>query len=276
MTSEFKHGAKALPSNLPCRHTKAGAVEWRQIAQKVRTDGGRLLSLWGADDRDRDGRYRVYAAYLKADGVAVIEHEMENGARPVYPGLHEFFPSALRMERAVFDLLGIKSMEPDHRGWLRHSGWPESVFPLRRDFESNTQFAVVSEPYPFLQVEGDGVHEIPVGPIHAGTIEPGHFRLSVVGEKVLRLEERLRYKPKGLKSDLRRCFNWKAARLLRVFPAIRRSRIHGPTVPHWRRLRTHPALRGRFSYARLLWSMSELPTIWAIWAHLGTTRALLF
>ena len=91
-----------------------------------------------------------------------------------------------------------KSMEPDHRGWLRHGGWPENVFPLRRDFGSETQFAGVSEPYPFVQVEGDGVHEIAVGPVHAGTIEPGHFRFSVVGEKVLRLEERLGYKHKGI------------------------------------------------------------------------------
>jgi Ni,Fe-hydrogenase III large subunit/Ni,Fe-hydrogenase III component G len=198
MASEFKQGAKALPSNLPCRHNKACAVEWRQIAQTVRTAGGRLLTLWGADDLDRDGRYRVYAAYLRADGVAVVEHEMEGGTNPSYPSLREFFPSALRMERAIFDLLGIKSMEPDHRGWLRHCGWPENVFPLRRDFDRNTQFAVVSEPYPFVQVEGDGVHEIGVGPVHAGTIEPGHFRFSVVGEKVLRLEERLGYKHKGI------------------------------------------------------------------------------
>jgi Ni,Fe-hydrogenase III large subunit/Ni,Fe-hydrogenase III component G len=198
MTSEFKQGTKALPSNLPCRHNKAYAVEWRQIAQTVRTGGGRLLSLWGADDRDRDGRYRVYVAYLQTDGITVVEHEMEGGANPTYPSLREFFPSALRMERAIFDLCGVKSMEPDHRGWLRHGGWPENVFPLRRDFDLNTQFAVVSEPYPFVQVEGDGVHEIPVGPVHAGTIEPGHFRFSVVGEKVLRLEERLGYKHKGI------------------------------------------------------------------------------
>jgi Ni,Fe-hydrogenase III large subunit len=102
------------------------------------------------------------------------------------------------MERAIFDLLGIKSMEADHRGWLRHGGWPRDVFPLRRDFDGNTQYSVISEPYPFVQVEGDGVHEIPVGPVHAGTIEPGHFRFSVVGEKVLRLEERLGYKHKGI------------------------------------------------------------------------------
>jgi Ni,Fe-hydrogenase III large subunit len=123
---------------------------------------------------------------------------MEATATPVFPSLAEFFPSASRMERATFDLLGIRSMDPDHRGWLRHGGWPETVFPLRRDFDSGSQFAVQSQPYPFVQVEGDGVHEIPVGPVHAGIIEPGHFRFSVVGEKVLRLEERLGYKHKGI------------------------------------------------------------------------------
>src|SRR5690606_33850987 len=51
---------------------------------------------------------------------------------------------------------------------------------------------------PFVRVEGDGVHEIAVGPVHAGIIEPGHFRFSVVGEKVLRLEERLGYVHKGI------------------------------------------------------------------------------
>ncbi|UWZ84420.1 NADH-quinone oxidoreductase subunit C [Occallatibacter riparius] len=164
----------------------------------MRAAGGRFLTLWGADDRDRDGRFRVYAAFLDAAGLLVVEHDMHGGAEPLLPSLGEFFPSAVRMERAVFDLLGIRSLEPDHRGWLRHGGWPEDVFPLRRDFDSSAQFGMVSEPYPFVQVEGEGVHEIAVGPVHAGTIEPGHFRFSVVGEKVLRLEQRLGYKHKGI------------------------------------------------------------------------------
>ena len=201
MTPEFKIGAKTLPSNLPCRHKRVGAVEWREIARSVRSAGGRLLTLWGTDDRDRDSRFRVNVAYLYAGGVAVVEHEMEGGTKSTYPSLREFFPSAVRMERAIFDLLGVKSMEPDHRGWLRHGGWPEDTFPLRRDFDRQDQFAVISEPYPFVQVEGDGVHEIAVGPVHAGTIEPGHFRFSVVGEKVLRLEQRLGYKHKGIEKQ---------------------------------------------------------------------------
>ena len=198
MTEDFESARKQLPSHLPCSHIRVGAVRWRQTAETLHAAGGRLLTLWGADDRDRDGRFRIYAAYLVKEGVTVVEHQMEHSATPTYPSLAEIFPCALRMQRAIHDLLGIASMEPDHRGWLRHGGWPQTAFPLRRDVDASRQFAVDSQPYPFVQVEGDGVHEIAVGPVHAGTIEPGHFRFSVVGEKVLRLEERLGYKHKGV------------------------------------------------------------------------------
>lgn len=173
-------------------------MAWRQFAETTRSTGGKLLTLWGTDDRDRDGLFRVYAAYLHTEAIAVVEHAMDGHSTPTYPSLAEIFPGSLRMERAVFDLLGIRSMQADHRGWLRHSGWPENAFPLRRDFDGTAQCSLEAEPYPFVPVEGEGVHEIPVGPVHAGTIEPGHFRFSVVGEKVLRLEERLGYKHKGI------------------------------------------------------------------------------
>ena len=199
MTPEaIREISETLPSNLPCRHFKAGAVAWLKYGEAVRSSGGSLLSLWGADACDRNARYRVYAAYLEAESIGVVEHEMDCNISPTYPSLAEIFPCAMRMERAIFDLLGIKSMEADHRGWLRHCGWPRDVFPLRRDFDANPQERLMSEPYPFVQVEGEGVHEIAVGPVHAGIIEPGHFRFSVVGEKVLRLEERLGYKHKGI------------------------------------------------------------------------------
>jgi Ni,Fe-hydrogenase III large subunit/Ni,Fe-hydrogenase III component G len=198
IAESIREAANVLPSNVPCRHFKVDAEGWRQFGEGVRSKRGNLLSLWGTDDRDRDARYRVYAAYLEAKSVSVVEHEIDAGTTPAYPSIAEIFPSAPRMERAIFDLLGIKSMQADYRGWLRHAGWPNEVFPLRRDFDAKSQYSVISEPYPFVQVEGDGVHEIPVGPVHAGTIEPGHFRFSVVGEKVLRLEERLGYNHKGI------------------------------------------------------------------------------
>lgn len=187
-----------LPANLPGARIRVNAAQWLQISQSLRQVGARLLSLWGADDRDSDGCFRIYAIFLLPDQVLLIEHALEDNINPTYPTIAALFPCALRMQRAVYDLLGIASTDPDTRGWLRHGGWPETVFPLRRDFDGNRAFSVISHPYPFVAVEGDGVHEIPVGPVHAGTIEPGHFRFSVVGEKVLRLEERLGYTHKGV------------------------------------------------------------------------------
>src|SRR6266853_1607059 len=97
------------------------------------------------------------------------------------------------------DLLGIiPSADDDRRKWLRHGAWPEGAFPLRKNVEAAARFVQGPDRYPFIPVGGEGVHEIPVGPVHAGTLEPGHFRFSIVGEKILRLEERLGYKHKGI------------------------------------------------------------------------------
>ena len=199
MTVDFLNQTTTpLPSNIVCRHAKVDAANWQGGGDEVRALGGTLLSLWGADDRDRDGRFRIYAAYLLPKDLLLLEHEIENLANPTYPSLASTFPVALRMERATHDLLGISSTNADQRGWLRHGGWPDGIHPLRREIDGTEHRSATPEPYPFVQVEGDGVHEIAVGPVHAGTIEPGHFRFSVVGEKVLRLEERMGYTHKGV------------------------------------------------------------------------------
>src|SRR5512143_3154583 len=107
--------------------------------------------------------------------------------------------AANRMQRAAYDMLGIYAQEGhDHRKWLRHGAWHSGSFPLRKDFDAAASRTAEADDYPFVPVEGHGVHEIPVGPVHAGIIEPGHFRFSVVGEKVLRLEQRLGYTHKGV------------------------------------------------------------------------------
>ena len=186
-----------LPANLPAtlRHVDRG--EWLSTAQRLRQAGVELLTLWGTDDRSRDGCFHIYAGYLTADEVLVVRHALET-TNLTYPDLASLFPAARRMERAVYDLLGIAAYPRDERSWLRHGGWPETVFPLRKDVDAQQTFPQISAAYPFVSVAGDGVHEIPVGPVHAGTIEPGHFRFSVVGEKVLRLEERFGYTHKGV------------------------------------------------------------------------------
>jgi Ni,Fe-hydrogenase III large subunit/Ni,Fe-hydrogenase III component G len=189
-----------MPGNIPSARLMVDREQWLEVANAMREAGALLLSLWGADDRDRGRCFAVYAAYLLPDTLLVVEYPTRVNTSPSYPSIATWFPAALRMQRGVYDMLGIAVDEPtaDTRGWLCHGGWPEKFFPLRRKVDGSRQFPVGSEPYPFVSVEGDGVHEIAVGPVHAGTIEPGHFRFSVVGEKVLRLEERLGYTHKGV------------------------------------------------------------------------------
>ncbi|MGH8498129.1 MAG: nickel-dependent hydrogenase large subunit, partial [Methylococcales bacterium] len=90
---------------------------------------------------------------------------------------------------------------PDPRRWIRHQAWPENIYPLLKSFPVQGQPLAQTSPdrgYPFIAAEGAGVYEVPVGPVHAGIIEPGHFRFQAVGETVLNLEERLGYVHKGI------------------------------------------------------------------------------
>ena len=191
----------ALAGAVPAWHARCERGQWLALAGEIAVSGGRLAALWASDERDAGGTYAAHALFATFDGLlwlelAVAEHEG-------YPDLSALFPCARRMQRAAFDLVGLPALgadgrRPDARGWLRHGAWPADAFPLRKDFDAGKKFSPADDRYLFVPVEGDGVHEIPVGPVHAGTIEPGHFRFSIVGERVLRLEERLGYKHKGI------------------------------------------------------------------------------
>jgi len=211
---------------VPAWRATVDAAQWRETCRRAAFDGGRLAALWGSDESDAGAGFAVHAALVIGAGLIVITLPLPHVN---YPDISDIFPAAGRMQRAVRDLLGLVAEgAADERRWLRHAAWPADVFPLRKDFSSefNVQGSTfnvqgsspaahekgTSEPgtlnpepgtaqtdeYPFVQVSGDGVHEIAVGPVHAGTIEPGHFRFSVVGERILRLEERLGYKHKGI------------------------------------------------------------------------------
>jgi Ni,Fe-hydrogenase III large subunit/Ni,Fe-hydrogenase III component G len=190
-----------LPAPLPSWRAEVDALQWHSAAQGVAQVGGRLVSLWGSDRSLGSGTtLAVCAAYAVPEGLVWLDLAL-GPKHPVYPALSDIFPFAGRMQRATADLLGIAAQgSEDHRAWLNHGAWPEGYFPLRRD-RATAGDRVIPRPaqdYAFVRVEGDGVHEIAVGPVHAGTIEPGHFRFSVVGEKVLRLEQRLGYTHKGI------------------------------------------------------------------------------
>ena len=117
--------------------------------------------------------------------------------RPVLSSLATFWYPASRFEREIYDLFGIAAPgHPDPRPLVRHGFWPTDYFPLRRDAEAR-EFTDDGRAFPFTEVGGEGVYEIPVGPVHAGIIEPGHFRFSVVGETIIDMKSRLYFTHKG-------------------------------------------------------------------------------
>ncbi len=188
--------AAAVASVVPARRATASAGQLLASCRLAWEQGGSLVALWITDERDRDRGFCLRVLLQDPDGLTLVEHALADGAH--YPDLSPIFPCANRMQRAAFDLTGIASDSDDQRPWLRQASWPGDQFPLRRDFVAQDQWQPGDEEYAFVKVEGEGVHEIPVGPVHAGTIEPGHFRFQVVGEKVLRLEERLGWTHKGI------------------------------------------------------------------------------
>ena len=186
-----------LPGAQPAHRAVCDDAGLLAFAAAAKESGGRLVALWGSDERDRGTGFALHVAFALAEGLALVTLALPAG-HPEYPDLAPLFPAANRLQRAAFDLLGIVARGADRRPWLRHANWPADFHPLRRDCDASRQFPPQNEDYPFVRVEGEGVHEIAVGPIHAGVIEPGHFRFSVVGEKVLRLEERLGWTHKGV------------------------------------------------------------------------------
>ena len=138
--------------------------EWRQAAENMAAHGGRLLSLWASLDGIGDDTVR--AAFIASPGVLVLTLPL-TASDPNYPSIEQWFPSANRMQRAVTDLSGVRSTDADTRPWLRHAAWPESFHPLIHTNTPPSPAVPVVDNYAFVPVEGDGVHEIPVGPVHA-------------------------------------------------------------------------------------------------------------
>ena len=190
--------ARPIAGAMPAFHAALEAGELRGLCKQARTRQARLVALWGSDETVRGGGYALHLALAFPAGLLWLSVALAR-EQPSYPGIADIYPCAGRMQRAAHDLVGMLPQgDSDQRKWLRHGAWPGGVFPLRKEFDVAGRCAPADDHYPFVKVEGEGVHEIPVGPVHAGTIEPGHFRFSIVGEKILRLEQRLGYKHKGI------------------------------------------------------------------------------
>jgi hypothetical protein len=148
-----------------------------------------LLGLWGDTDR-------VHMAVLdgQSSDIGILSLECPGGS---FPSIGMRHAPAIRLERAIHDLFGYDATGlPDRRAWLDHGRWG-----VVRPLGARTEATPKSPHYCFLPTEGEGMHQIPVGPVHAGIIEPGHFRFTANGETVIRLEERLGYVHKGIENS---------------------------------------------------------------------------
>ena len=192
---EWLAGSLRQPGAPGLRALLVSGDQWRRIAEDMAAAGARLGPLWSSSTQETGPL--VHAAYLTQGSGLVLALPLTDPDNP-YPGIEDLFPAAARMQRAIADLSGLRSTATDSRTWLSHGAWPRTYRPLVDPPLSQLATEPGGNAYDFVRVEGDGVHEIAVGPVHAGTIEPGHFRFSVVGEKVLKLEERLGYVHKGI------------------------------------------------------------------------------
>jgi len=156
---------------------------WQDAINGLAEDRWTLSGLWGDDGA-------VHMALMAAADLRVLSLPCPDGDFPSIGRLH---PPAIRLERTISDLYGLVPRgAADTRPWLDHGSWG-----LRHPL-GTPQGGVAPQTYPFLSAEGEGIHQIPVGPVHAGIIEPGHFRFHANGETIVRLEARFGYTHKGV------------------------------------------------------------------------------
>jgi len=171
--------------------------DWGQVAQIALKQDFRWAGMWAEHLNDDIS----ITAIFEYSGDYLIVRTSVDIKTPVLPSHTIYYPAADRPERKTQDMFGVVFTDhPDTRRWARHQAWGEEMYPLRKDFpvEGNPKNETPPDMnYVFFQAQGSGVYEIPVGPVHAGVIEPGHFRFQAVGEHVLNLEQRLSYVHKG-------------------------------------------------------------------------------
>ncbi|MFK5926615.1 MAG: NADH-quinone oxidoreductase subunit C [Desulfuromusa sp.] len=174
------------------------AKDWGFATQIAARQKLRWSAIWGDH---QPPNIIIRSLFFGADGHLLLETEVTEES-PELSSQTKFFIAANRPERYLHDMFGVRFLDSaDQRRWVRHQAWGESDFPLLQSFPVSGKPLENTAPdkdYPFTPVAGEGVYEIPVGPVHAGIIEPGHFRFQAMGEDILRLEERLGYVHKGI------------------------------------------------------------------------------
>jgi Ni,Fe-hydrogenase III large subunit/Ni,Fe-hydrogenase III component G len=197
---QFLAGSSPVADHRPWPRAIVDEARWLALRDRLGTADWALLGLWA--DRSAGGSLSVHVALRDesgeaTDGVGVVSLLCPQGR---FPSLGAVRPGAIRLERMMAETFGLVAEgADDSRPWLDHGQWPVR-HPLGDAAASTPRPAT---DYAFLPVEDASapdaarIHQIPVGPVHAGVIEPGHFRFSCNGELVVRLEQRLGYVHKG-------------------------------------------------------------------------------
>lgn len=162
--------------------------------------GARPELILAEDTRAAYGAFTLrYVFELAGADVFVIVSATVPAEERAFPSLATRWYLASRFEREILDLFGLYPADhPDLRRLTKHQFWPADYHPMLKDSIARSGFSDDGTPYPFRKVEGEGIFEITVGPVHAGIIEPGHFRFSVEGETIVNLESRLYFVHKGI------------------------------------------------------------------------------
>ncbi len=181
-----------------------------EAAKALKREYALLAAEWAADETPFGRGFGIYACYRREQEYLVIKSEVP-ADDPSFPSLTKKFVPAYRFERQMQSLMGvIPAGHPDPRPWIKHEDWPQDAWPLRKSFDASKKLPRVPGDYRWIRAEGEGVYEIPVGPVHAGIIEPGHFRFQAVGEAVINLEEKLGYVHKGVEKRFE-ALSWRDA-----------------------------------------------------------------
>ncbi len=157
-----------------------------------------LKTVVAADERQENNGFRIYYIFAVPGAQFFVAPYLELKETTTFPSLAYKIHEIAKYEREIQTFFGLTPHNnPESRPLTLHNNWPSTLFPLRKDFPWNERPEIANTPYEFHKVEGEGLYEISVGPVHAGIIEPGHFRFSVVGEEIISLEPRLGYTHKG-------------------------------------------------------------------------------
>jgi Ni,Fe-hydrogenase III large subunit len=198
--AELMKEGRTIPHHHPWPRTVVTPELWRGATALLAAPRASLLGLWGDS-----GSVHMALRDESSGEIGVVSLECPDRE---FPSVAQAHPPALHLEAAIRDLFGLQpSQSPDQRPWLDHGQWGVRHPLGRREAPPETQ------PYVFLPAEGESLHEIAVGPVHAGIIEPGHFRFTAAGETVVRLEERLGYTHKGVEGLMAGADLERAARL---------------------------------------------------------------